>query len=227
MKQEFEFKSKFAEGLSFEKLFFIFLIGSFFGAIYESSYGYIRMWLIGEKPMWIIHRGVIYGSLNIIYGVGAVIMALVLVTKKRPEWKTILYASLLGGATEYGLSLLQEKLLGTISWDYSTKFLNINGRTTIPYMLFWGLLGIIFVRYVYPSISNFIEKIPVRYGKLFTNILVTLVIFDMLISWTALLRQSQRRKNIPPRTKIEEFYDQYYTDDFLHKYYDNMVPTDK
>ncbi len=224
MKTKFDFKTKFAEGKSFEKLFFIFLIGSFFGAIYESSYGYIRMWIIHEQPRWIIHRGVIYGSLNIIYGVGAVIMTIILVTKKRPKWKTFLYASLLGGLTEYTISYIQEKCLGTISWDYSNKFLNINGRTTIIYMLFWGILGVIFVNHIYPILSKWIEKIPIRYGKIFTNILVILVILDMLISFTALYRQKQRRQNIPPQNKIEQLYDIYYTDEFLHKYYDNMVP---
>jgi uncharacterized membrane protein len=227
MKTNYEFKSKFAEGLSFPKLFYMFLIASFFGAIYESAYGYIRMFLIGEVPRWIIHRGVIYGSLNIIYGVGAVLMCLILVGKNRPRWKTFLYATILGGATEYLISLCQETFLGTISWNYSDKFLNIAGRTTIPYMFFWGLLGIVFVEVVYPFVSRIIEKIPVALGTRITKILVVLLVLDCAISWTAIIRQQLRRRNIPPKTKIGRICDKYYTDEVLHKYFDNMVEVNK
>ena len=227
MKKKDKSKAKFAEGLSFQKLFSIFILASIFGAIYESAYGYIRMFLIGEEPRWIIHRGVIYGSLNIIYGFGAVIMCIFLINKERPRWKTFLYAALLGGATEFFVSLGQEKFMGTISWNYSDKFLNIGGRTTVPYMLFWGLLGILFVDVIYPYIASLIEKIPPKFGTIFINVLVVLFTVDCIISWTALYRQQQRHNNIPPKTKIGELYDKYYTDEFLHKYFDNMVKVNK
>lgn len=227
MKTNLESKSKFADGLSFQKLFAIFILASIFGAIYESAYGYIRMFLIGEEPRWILHRGVIYGSLNVIYGVGAVIMCLLLINKNRPRWKTFLYASILGGSIEYFVSLFQEIFIGTISWDYSDKFLNIGGRTTIPYMFFWGLLGILFVDVIYPYVSKLIEKIPPKLGTIFINVLVVLFTIDCIISWTAIYRQQQRHKDIPPKTIIGELYDKYYTDEFLHKYFDNMVKVNK
>ena len=47
-----------------------------------------------------------------------------------------LIGALGGGAVEYILSVLEELVLGTRSWDYSAYFLNIGGRTTLPYMLF-------------------------------------------------------------------------------------------
>ena len=227
MNKEYDFKSNFAKGLSFQKLVYVFIIASIIGAIYESSYGYIEMYLMGETPRWIYHRGVIYGSLNIIYGLGAVLMTIILVRKKRPKWKTFLYAALLGGITEYVVSFIQEKFTGSISWDYSNRFLNIAGRTTVPYMLFWGLLGITFVYLIYPFISKMVEKIPIKAGTIITNVLVTFLILDCIVSWTALFRQVERRKNIPPRTYVGRLYDKYYTDEFLHKYYNNLVYVDE
>ena len=36
------------------------------------------------------------------------------------------------------MSLIQQYLLGSRSWNYANEPLNIGGRTTVPFMLFWG-----------------------------------------------------------------------------------------
>ena len=53
-------------------------------------------------------------------------------------------------------------------------------------------------------------------------ILFVFLITDMLISFSALLRQNLRRHDIPPYTVIGEIYDKVYTDEFLHHYFPNM-----
>lgn len=208
---------RFAEGLSFKKLFFIFLIGSVLGTIYEDVLIYIQS---GE---WMLHRGVIYGPFNIIYGFGAAVMCWVLLSRKYNNWEIFAISAVLGGVVEYALSFLQEVFTGTTSWDYSHQFLNIQGRTTIPIMLVWGFLGLLLVKVVYPLCSKLIESIPARVGNpLFWGLLV-FMIFNCLISWSAIIRQNLRQNNIPPFTPIGEFYDKYYTDDYLHHYFPNMV----
>lgn len=208
---------RFAEGLSFKKLFFIFLIGSVLGTIYEDVLIYIQS---GE---WMLHRGVIYGPFNIIYGFGAAVMCWVLLSRKYNNWEIFAISAVLGGVVEYALSFLQEVFTGTTSWDYSHQFLNIQGRTTIPIMLVWGFLGLLLVKVVYPLCSKLIESIPARVGNpLFWGLLV-FMIFNCLISWSAIIRQNLRQNNIPPFTPIGEFYDKYYTDDYLRHYFPNMV----
>ena len=93
-----------------------------------------------HELVWQLRRGVIYGPISPIYGMGAVLMIAILGRKKRPDYQTIFYGALLGGGFEYLISFLQETFLGTVSWDYTNEFLNINGRTTIPYAFVWGLL---------------------------------------------------------------------------------------
>lgn len=213
---------KFAEGLCFRKLFFIFLIASVIGTIYEDVLIFVRTFLETGTGVWMTHRGVIYGPFNVIYGFGAALMCWLLLRKSYKNWQIFLYASLMGGAVEYLLSLGQELVIGTRSWDYSQLPLNIFGRTTIPIMLIWGALGLVFVKVVYPWISNLIEKIPPVMGENLFIVLLIFMIFDMAISWTALIRQNLRHHEIRPLTPIGEFYDQYYNDDFLRKYYTNM-----
>ena len=60
----------------------------------------------------------------------------------------------LGGGFEYLCSLFQEKVFGTVSWDYSHQMFNIGGRTSLKYMIIWGVLALIVVKVIYPFYLN-------------------------------------------------------------------------
>lgn len=215
-------KKVFANGICFFKLFLIFIIFSILGAYYEETMFFCKK-IIRHLPLvWEYKRGLIYGPFSPVYGFGAVIMTITLAKKERPWWKIFIYASLLGGLVEFGISYLQETFLGTISWDYSTKFLNIQGRTTVGIMMVWGLMGVIFVKIIYPKISEWIEKIPYNIGKVITIILVILMSLDCFISAAALFRQTLRDNHYPAFTELGRFCDKHYPDEFLRKRYNNM-----
>lgn len=219
-------KHPFAEGLSFKKLFFIFLIGSVFGTIYEDLFIYGQTYLETGTGVWMTHRGVIWGPFNVIYGFGASLMCWVLLRKKLENWQIFVFSAFIGGAVEYGLSFLQETFTGTTSWDYSGQLMSLGGRTTIPIMAFWGLLGLILVKVIYPFLSNLIEKIPLEIGERLFAVLLVFMVFNMLISWAAILRQNLRHHNVKPLTPIGEYLDAQFNDDYLKRYFPNMVRTD-
>jgi len=218
-----QIEKTFAKGICFQKLFIIFIIGCIFGNYYEMIMNFIKHYINDGSIFWEVRRGVIYGPFSPIYGAGAVLMTALLAEKKHKWYQTFIYGSLLGGFAEYTIGFLQETFIGTISWDYSTYFLNINGRTTIPIMLIWGLICLIFVNFIYPLISKQIEKIPYKTGTIVLNIFVVLLSINMFISWTALIRQFLRRHNYEPFTFIGEIYDKVYTDERLKKAFPNMV----
>lgn len=215
-------KKKFAKGICLKKIFFIFVVGCIIGVIWEGSLNYFKMIIRGFEPIFRLYKGVIYGPFSPVYGFGAVLITIFLCEKNLKDIEIFLYGSILGGLLEYMISFLQETFIGTISWDYSNKLLNINGRTTIIYIIFWGLLCLIFAKYVYPFISNLIEKIPVKYGNIIFISLFTFITLDCFISWTALYRRYERRNEIPPKTKIGEYYDNVYPDRRLDKIFSNM-----
>ena len=219
-------KIKFAEGLCFKKLFFVFLIGSIFGTIYEDILIFVQTFLETGTGVWMLHRGVIYGPFNVIYGFGAALMCWVLLRKKYENWQIFGIAAVLGGIVEYALSFLQEYFTHTTSWDYSDELLNINGRTTIPFMLVWGLLGLVLVKVVYLVISDLVERIPIRAGNIVFLILLVFMIFDCLISWSAIIRQTLRRNNVPAYTPVGKFLDAAYPDSYLERFFPNMVHKD-
>lgn len=216
-------EKKFAEGINFYKLFWVFIIGSIFGVIYEEGLTIFWEYITKGIFYWAPRRGVIWGPLSPIYGFGAVFMTLALVNKKDKWYVSFLKTAFIGGAFEYLCSYFQEKFLHTVAWDYSGFFLDIGGRTTGVYMIVWGILGVLFVKYVYPLMSDTIELIPPKTGKILTNILVVIVSLDIIVSWSAIGRQSLRREGIRPYTFIGEFYDKHFTDEYLQNHFPNTM----
>lgn len=215
-------ENKLSYNFNFQKLFLIFVIGSIAGTLYEQILELIKVFLKSGNIVWVLRKGVIYGPFNPLYGAGFVLLAFLLGRKKRPWYLNLLYGSLLGGGLEFLISILQEWVIGTRSWNYSNQFLNIDGRTTIPIMFFWGILTTIFIEIILPYLSNLIENIPPAVENPIVYFLLIFLIIDMLISWTALFRQKQRQEGHEPLTPIGEIYDKYYTDAFLRKNFPNM-----
>lgn len=216
-----EEKKSFAYGLNFYKLFWIFFIGSFIGVVVEVLF-----------CLLVDHRfesrsGVIYGPFNPVYGFGAVVitMALYWLRNKRDIW-VFICGGILGAAFEYVCSWYQETFLGTVSWDYSNTFMNINGRTNLMYALFWGLLSIAWLKFIYPFMSKLIEKIPNKIGKGFTWVLVIFMAFNCLISAAAVNRMSARHEGVPARSRFDVFLDKTYPDEYLTKIYTHMAYSD-
>ena len=115
------------------KLFWIFLIGSFIGYIIETIVGLV------QNGHLVSRQGLLFGPFIQVYGIGLVTYYLVISKiKTRNYIKIFLISMLLGGIVEYLFSYFQEKLFGTISWDYSALLFNINGRTSLLHCIYWG-----------------------------------------------------------------------------------------
>lgn len=211
MKQKEE---AFARGICFKKIFWLFMIGCVFGCVFEMVNHFIHY---GD---WVSRRGLIYGPLNPVYGLGLVFFVIFLSKIKNPAL-IFLGGMLLGGGCEYLCSLVQEKVFGTLSWDYSHQLFNIGGRTSLKYMIVWGVLALLVMRIVYPFLSNLIEKMPVKTGNILTAILIVFMVANIIMSVTACLRQSERAKGMEPSNKVEVFLDKHYPDKRLNTIFQN------
>lgn len=133
-------RTPFAEGLSFKKMFLIFVIFSFLGCLYEDilfmAKNYINYGILDYSTK----RGLLYLELSPIYGWGACIMVYILARKPRQKLDYFLIGSLIGGAFEYLISFLQEAFTGTTSWDYSTYLLNIKWQNNFTIYVILGFI---------------------------------------------------------------------------------------
>ena len=205
----------FAKGYyNFYKLFLLFMCGCFLGDVYEVVLTYIRTGELVQR------QGVIYGPFNPVYGF-ALVFVVIFLGKLKKRWKIFLCGTLFGGTFEYLCSFIQEKCFGSMSWDYSDLFLNINGRTTVPYAFFWGFLCLLLLKYLIPVLSNLIEMIPNKVGAILTWILFVFMIFNMGISVLAANRDLERHKNIPAQNELDLFLNTYYPDELMRQVFQN------
>ena len=159
----------------------------------------------------------LYGPFSPIYGFGVSIFVLILGKNndKHSILKTYIYSCFIGGFAEYITSLIAEKCFGVTFWDYHDLFLNINGRTTIPYMLFWGLGGLVIMKVGYPLVSKCLDKIPLRWGNLVFRIFFVLFMIDFVLTYSAFGRMALRDNGVKPYTFYGEFLDSAYPNDYM------------
>lgn len=202
----------------FFRYFWIFLIGSIVGFLYEN------ILVLFQKGHFELRQGLLYGPLIPVYGAGAVVYEIV-VPKIKSPLKVFLYTIFFGGVVEYVFSYLQEVLFGTISWNYEWLRINFNGRTSLLHAFYWGLAGLIFYEIIHPWFDKVMNVEITSRIKTITTVLIIFVAFDILISWTASMRQTQRLLNVPPETKFDRFLDKYYPDERIDKIYTNKIIT--
>lgn len=77
---------------------------------------------------------------------------------------------------------LLEKIFHTKYWDYSENKFNISGRVCLMNSLFWGFLGVIFIKYMHPFILNKIDMIPQNILSFSVIIITIAMITDTIIS---------------------------------------------
>lgn len=216
-KIENEEDKPFAYGMNFYKLFWLFFIGSFFGTVLETFYALI---FEGHFEMRV---GMVFGPFIPVYGGGAVAITLCLYKLHNMNNIIVFFASaIIGGAFEFFCSYFQEMILGTISWDYSDTPFNIDGRTNLAYSLIWGMLGLLWLRYVYPFISRMIEKIPKHSGKIISVVLCVIMTIGGVLTNVAIDRKNKRAENIPPKTVIGQFCDAVFTDEYMDFIFPHM-----
>lgn len=215
-------KKKFAEGLSLHKLLWVFLICALLGDWIETVY----VWAV--SGVFMSRSSLIYGTFSVVWGFGAVLLTLILQPVAKKDDRYIFIGGFfLGGTYEYMCSVFTELVFGMVFWDYSKMPLNINGRTNVWYMIAWGVLSVVWIKILYPRISNWIEKIPPILGTVTTWILIVFMILDITVSGMAMLRYTQRQEGSVEKGAIGTFIDVNYPDELIEFIWPNMKMTEQ
>ena len=211
-------KKHFAHGNTFYKLFWIFFIGCFAGVIIEMLWCLLRHGYIESRV------GLIWGPFNLVYGFGALALTHFLYKyRNRSKFYSFAGGFVVGSVIEYLCSLFQELVFGSTSWDYSRVPFNINGRICVLYSVFWGILGIIWIKSIYPRLSRFILKIPNRIGKTLTWCLLVFMVLNSIASGLVVYRWSKRVEDIPPKSSLDYLIDERYPNERMENLYPNLV----
>lgn len=160
-------------------LILYFLIYAIIGWILETAYA------LGTLG-YFVKRGFLYGPLCPIYGWGAVILISCLKKYKSKPFKLFLYSAIVFSVFEYIAGFALDALFSARWWDYTTDFMNLNGRISIFYSFAWGIIALIFIHFVHPfvekNVKKVLKKIPNNLQIIIINTGLTILIVDSVLS---------------------------------------------
>lgn len=208
----------FAVGCSFYKLVCLFFLGAFLGDITETIFCLITA---GELMS---RSSVVYGPFSIVWGLGCALLTAILYQyKEHSDGFIFIFGTLLGGAYEYICSVFTELVFGTVFWDYSAIPFNLGGRINLLYCFFWGIAAVVWMKLLYPRLSDLIERIPKKPGIWMTWILLIFMTFNICLSGLALNRYTVRQTGVGIETPADAFLDQHFPDTRIERIYPNLV----
>ena len=207
----------FAQGINFYKLALLVVAGSLAGVVVE------MLWCLITNGYIESRAGLVYGPFNLLYGAGATLLTLALYRfRNRRSSLSFLGGMLIGSILEYACSWGQEMLFGSTSWDYSGMPFNLNGRICLLYSVFWGVLGVFWMKNIYPRFAQLLLKLPNRAGKIVTIVLTVFMVWNCVVSFLAVDRWSQRREGVPAESAISRLLDERFPDERMERIYANM-----
>lgn len=207
-----------AASFNYQTLFILFIFGSVAGFLVEGISHIIK------AGTWENHAAVVWGPFCIIYGVGLLVVYILACFLSSSSTLRLFAAFTLSGTViEYFASLIQEMWLGSASWDYSGHFLNIGGRVSLQMALFWGVLGLLFVWFLYPPLQYVLGRI---HGKWLNCACVVLSVFmavNLLVTAAALTRWTARQNGEQASTFIEFALDRHFDNATMTDLFPNMI----
>ena len=158
------------------KYFILFIIYSFAGWIMET------LWVSWCNKR-LVDRGFLIGPYCPIYGLGALLIVLLLSKLSFSPILVFLMTVLVCGALEYFASWIMEKIFKARWWDYSNVKFNLNGRICLKNLIAFGIMGIAVIYVINPNLEIWIEYFLNKDQLRFLAFLLwTIFIMDFVVS---------------------------------------------
>ena len=197
-------------------MFWLFIFGSIFGWVLEGVFSLI------VHGVFINHSALVIGPFNICYGICACSLTFLLYKFKDKGYIKLFFISfIIGSILEYIMSWGMELVMGFSAWDYSDNFLNINGRVCLLMSFFWGIRGIAWIKILYPHVEKLINKTIEKTGKNLIIVIIVFLIFDMILTISAVVRAREKENGLEPRNAYERLLDKTFNKDYLYNMYNN------
>ncbi|MEJ8734364.1 putative ABC transporter permease [Mediterraneibacter sp. ICN-202921] len=211
----------FAEGCGFYKLISLFFIGAFLGDIVETIFCLITTGRLMSRS------SVVYGPFSLVWGIACALLTWILYRyRDKSDRYIFVFGTFLGGAYEYICSVFTELVFGTVFWDYSKIPFNLGGRINLLYCFFWGIAAVVWMKGIYPKLSQWIEKLPMKMGKVLSICMIAFMSVNIVISALALDRYTERQTAESAETAVSDFFDEHFPDDRMEKIYPNIILTE-
>ena len=202
------------------KFLLILIISGVLGCLIEMVYCRLSL------GTWMSRSSLLYGEISLVWGLCIALFSSFLhMNRNKSNLFLFIYGMVIGSAFEYFAASGIIFVYNVSFWDYSHFPLNINGRVCLLFAFYWGIMGLLYIKFVYPYLNDFIDKIPERLGKIITVVLTTLLVLDTVLSIAAGMRYKERREgDEPPSNRIEEICDKHYPDEYMQNRFKTLEP---
>ncbi|MGM9879280.1 MAG: putative ABC transporter permease [Bacilli bacterium] len=192
--------------LELREYFLLFVIYSIIGWILEVIYTFVT-----DKKF--TNRGFLIGPYCPIYGVGAVLVILLLSQYKEHPIGLFVLAIVICSILEYFTSYIMEKLFNTRWWDYSNRKFNINGRICMETMVPFGIVACLLVYIINPFLVSNLYKLPDIFLTVVSIFLAVLLISDYITSFNIINNFKKTVKEASDADRTED----------INKYVKNLL----
>ena len=117
-----------------------------------------------------------------IYGTGAIAMSFLLAKYQDDLLVLFIMSTIICSVIEYLTSYIMEKIYKLRWWDYSHKKFNINGRICLTSSIFFGLGGVLIMKFINPLITKLFTITPNLVLIIIAVIAFLIFITDLIIS---------------------------------------------
>jgi len=155
--------------------FLLFMTYSFLGWLLEVIVCY-------KDQKKFINRGFLIGPFCPIYGVGSLLMIILLHDYVKDIIVLFCLSVIVCSILEYVTSYIMEKLFRARWWDYSDKRFNINGRVCLETLVPFGFFGTLIVAYINPFLFSLYSDIPKIAVHFVTGFFLGLFLLDLVVS---------------------------------------------
>lgn len=123
-----------------------------------------------------------------VYGIGGVLMSLFLGGFRNNFILLWSFGALLASAVELLYFLIFSRAFGILAWDYRGKKANLMGGVCGGYTLLWGVLAVLFVRYIDPFVTALLAM-QSDYGKLIAAVFLGIIVLSDMRNTAAVLSE--------------------------------------
>ena len=198
----------------------IFVVASFLGLVIEQVYSFVVRGATESRV------GLVWGPFSPLYGFGAVFLTLICwQLRRRGAGNAAVFctAMAVGGVLEQVTGWGMETLLHASSWDYTGYPGALSKWVCVPYLFFWGVLGLVWARLLMPTMLYRIGMPSTVRQVAFVALLALYLGTDIFMTVSCFGRMAARDAGIPAQTPFQAWVDEHYSDSFIAGRFQNLV----
>ncbi len=215
--------------LNFFNLFWVFMVCCVLGLIIEVIFHMV--WV--DPGVYQDRAGLLFGPFSPIYGFGAVLLTVALNRFYKKNFLVIFIVSaIIGGVFEAAVGWWMQTSFGAIAWAYSYELLPgitdpmailFAGRTSTPFMLMWGTLGLFWIKVCLPRLLKLINLIPWKMRYSLTAVVTALMLVNGVMTLQALDCWFCRVSGLEPSSPVEQFYAEHFDNAYMEHRFQTMT----